>query len=311
MPLNPQVEALLAALSGMPALDPATATPEAMRAVNDVPMAAGPPLAMARVDEVAIALPGRTLAARLYVPEGAGKAPGVVVFFHGGGWVLGTLDTHDATARALAGASGAAVLSVAYRLAPEHPYPAPVEDCFEALCWVAQNGAALGVDPARLAVAGDSAGGNLAAACALLARDRGGPALRHQLLAYPVTDRDCSRASYRENGGGQFFLSTAMMDWFWGHYLGNMPAQDAPLALIAHAPDLAGLPDATVYTAEFDPLRDEGMALAKRLADAEVAVHAEVADGMIHGFCSMFELVPDALGWIDKAGSALKQGLGQ
>ena len=309
MPLNPQVEALLAALAGYPAPDPATASVAEMRAANDTPMAAGPPIAMARVEALEVPLPGRRLEARLYVPEGAGDAPPLTLFFHGGGWVVGSLDTHDATVRALARASGSAMLSLAYRLAPEHPYPAPVEDCFEALCWAADQGAALGVDAARLAVAGDSAGGNLAAACAILARDRGGPPLRHQLLLYPVTDRDYARASYCENGGGEYFLSTGMMDWFWRHYLGETAQQDAPLALLARRDDLAGLPPATVIVAEYDPLRDEGLAFAGGLEAAGVPVWAEIAPGMIHGFCSMFEAVPDALGWIDRAGQALAADL--
>ncbi len=309
VPLNPQIEALLAALAGVAAPDPDSTSPAEMRAANDVPMAAGPPIAMARVETLAIPLPGRTLEARLYVPEGATGTPPLTLYLHGGGWVVGTLDTHDATVRALARASGSAMLSLAYRLAPEHPYPAPVEDCFAALSWAAAHGPSLGVDATRLAVAGDSAGANLAAACAILARDRGGPVLRHQLLLYPVADRDYSLASYRENGGGEYFLSTAMMDWFWRHYLGDTAPQDAPLALLARRDDLAGLAPATVIVAEYDPLRDEGLALARKLSVAGVAVSAEVAPGMIHGFCSMFEAVPDALGWIERAGGALAAGL--
>lgn len=309
MPLNPQVEAMLAALAGVPVPDPATASPAEMRAANDVPMAMGPPIAMARVEGVAIPLPGRSLDARLYVPEGSAASSPLTLFFHGGGWVLGTLDTHDATARALARASGSAVLSVAYRLAPEYPFPAPLEDCYGALCWAAGQGASLGVDAGRLALAGDSAGGNLAAATAVLARDRGGPLLRHQVLFYPVTDCDFSRDSYSQNGGGEYFLSAAMMQWFWGHYLGGQRPEDAPLALVQRLADLAGLPPATVITAEFDPLRDEGMAYAHRLADSGVPVQTHVAPGMIHGFASMFEAVPDALPWLELAGARLREAL--
>lgn len=309
MPLNPQVEALLAALANVPMPDLQTVSVEEMRLANDRPMAAGPPIAMADVRDIAIPLDGRTLAARLYVPEGAGENPPLTQFYHGGGWVVGTLETHDATARALARASGSAVLSVAYRLAPEHPYPAPVDDCYDALCWAAAEGQHLGVDTSRLAVAGDSAGGNLAAACAIRARDKGGPALRHQLLLYPVTDRDYSRPSYRENGGGEYFLSVAMMDWFWNQYLGETAADAALLALVQGVDDLSGLPPASVYTAEFDPLRDEGMAYAERLAKAGVPVEAEVVPGMIHGFFSMFEAVPDVMPSIDKAGARLREAL--
>ncbi|MDP3905719.1 chloramphenicol hydrolase [Novosphingobium sp.] len=307
MPLNPQVEALLAMFAALPPVDFTTLTAPALRATNDTPLAFGEPPAVAQVQDLLLDLPGRTLPARLYVPEGAAQpAAPLVVYYHGGGWVIGTLETHDATCRALARASGAAVLSVGYRLAPEHAYPAPVDDCYDALVWAAANAGALGCDPAQLAVAGDSAGGNLAAAVAILARDRSGPALRHQLLIYPVTDDDFTLPSYAENGGGEYFLGTEMMRWFWDQYLGR--AADAPLARIAGTPDLASLPPATVITAEFDPLRDEGMAYAARLAGAGVPVDAATAPGMIHGFFSMFQPVPDALPWIDRAGANLRSG---
>ncbi len=309
MPLNPQVAAMLAAMADMPALDPELLTAEMLRAGSDQPIATGEPLAVARVEDLAIELPGRSLEARLYVPEGAAEPFALTLFFHGGGWVIGTLDTHDATCRALARASGSAVLSVAYRLAPEHRYPAAVDDCFEALAWAAANAAALGVDGQRLAVAGDSAGGNLAAAVAILARDRGGPELRHQLLVYPVTDADFDNLSYQANGGGEYFLGTAMMRWFWDQYLGVRPASEAPLAAVLRVGDLAGLPPATVITAEFDPLRDEGMAYAARLRDAGVATDAAIAPGMIHGFFSMFEAVPDAMAWIEHGGRRLGEAL--
>lgn len=307
MPLNPQVEALLAMFAAMPAWDYATLTAPELRAVNDNPMAFGEPPAVARVEDLALDLPGRTLPARLYVPGDAANPAPLVVFYHGGGWVIGTLETHDATCRALARASGAAVLSVGYRLAPEHPYPAPVDDCYDALVWAAAHADELGCDPRRLAVAGDSAGGNLSAAVSIMARDRGGPALRHQLLIYPVTDDDFSLPSYAENGGGDFFLSNAMMRWFWDRYLGDVA--DAPLARVGCTPDLSGLPSATVITAEFDPLRDEGMAYAARLEQAGIAVDAAVAPGMIHGFFSMFQAVPDALPWIERAGANLARAL--
>ena len=307
MPLSPQIEALLAMFSAMPAWDFATLTAPELRAVNDNPMAFGEPPVVARAEDLAIALPGRTLPARLYVPEGAASPAPLTVFYHGGGWVIGTLETHDATCRALARASGSAILSVSYRLAPEHPYPAPVDDCYDALVWAAANAADLGCDPARLAVAGDSAGGNLSAAVSIMARDRSGPALRHQLLIYPVTDDDFSLPSYAENGGGDRFLSNEMMRWFWDLYLGS--AADAPLARVGRTPDLSNLPAATVITAEFDPLRDEGMAYATRLEQAGVPVDAAIAPGMIHGFFSMFQAVPDAMPWIERAGANLARAL--
>jgi acetyl esterase len=309
MPLNPQVQALLALMAQAPAPDFANLTAPMMRAVSDVPMAFGPPPAVAQVRDLGIPLAGRTLQARLYIPEGAGSVPPLTVFYHGGGWVIGTLDTHDGTARMLARASGSAVLSVAYRLAPEHPYPLPVEDCYDALCWAAASGAALGADSTRLAVSGDSAGGNLAAAVAILARDRSGPALRHQCLMYPVTERDFTLPSYIENGSGAAFLSSTMMAWFWDQYLGATPVEQAPLAALLRQTDLSGLPPASVYTAEFDPLRDEGMLYAERLAAAGVTVEAAIAPGMIHGFFSMYQAVPDAVPWIERAGAALRRDL--
>ena len=307
MPLNPQVEALLAMLaSAMPA-DYDSLPVAALREIYDTPMAFGEPPAVARVEDLTLDLPGRSLAARLYVPEGAASPAPLVVYYHGGGWVVGTLDTHDGTCRALARASGAAVLSVAYRLAPEHRYPAAVDDGYDALCWAQANAARLGVDPARLAVAGDSAGGNLAGAVAIIARDRGGPALRHQLLIYPVTDDDFSLPSYLQNGGGEYFLGTSRMRWFWDMYLGEQT--EAPLAKIGSAADLSALAPATVITAEFDPLRDEGVAYAARLAEAGVAVDAGTAPGMVHGFFSMFAMIPDAMPWIERGGANLKAAL--
>lgn len=307
MPLNPQVEALLAMFAAMPKTDYATATAPELRAWMDVPMAFGDPPAVAKVEAVTLPLEGRTLEARLFVPEGVVDPAPLLVYYHGGGWVVGTLDTHDGTCRTLARASGAAVLSIGYRLAPEHPYPAPVEDCYAALEWAAANAASLGCDPARLAVGGDSAGGNLSAAVSIMARDRGGPALRHQLLIYPVTGDDYSRPSYAENGGGDYFLSTAAMQWFWKQYAEGQA--DTRYARVDRTADLSGLPSATVITAEYDPLRDEGMAYAARLAEAGVSVDAAIAPGMIHGFFSMFQPIPDALEWIDRAGANLARAL--
>lgn len=303
MTLNPALQPILDMMAPLASIDWKTVPTEAMRAMLDTPMAFGPPIAMARVDNLAIGLPGRELTARLYVPEAATR--GLTVFFHGGGWVIGTLDTHDSTCRALAKASGAAVLSIGYRLAPEHRYPAAVDDCYEATVWAAANAATFGVDATRLAVAGDSAGGNLAAAVAIKIRDAGGPVLAHQLLIYPVTDARFDTASYTANGGGNYFLSTAGMERFWSAYLGDLPASEAPLAAILHTPDLANLPPATVITAEYDPLRDEGQAYAARLMAAGVAVDAPLAPGMIHGFFAMFEIAPAAQGWVDHAGANL------
>ncbi len=309
MTVNSALLPILEAMAPLAGLDWKSLPPGSARAMMDTPMVAGEPLAMARVEDLVLPLEGRAIPARLYVPVGGGAHCPLTLYFHGGGWVIGTLDTHDATCRDLAAGSGSAVLSIGYRLAPEAPYPAPLDDCFDALVWAAANGAALGVDAARIAVAGDSAGGNLAAAVAIMARDRGGPALCHQLLIYPVTDADFATASYQANGGGEFFLSTSAMRMFWHHYLGATPVEQAPLAAVLRVPDLAGLAPATVITAEFDPLRDEGDAYAARLSAAGVVVDHAQAPGMIHGFFSMAAMVPDARVWVDRAAGNLATAL--
>lgn len=309
MPLNPQIAALLEMMAQAPQIDFATVSVSEVRAAYDQSMQVGVPPAVGSVREVSVALDGRTISARLYMPEGTEGTPPLTLYYHGGGWVIGTLDTHDATCRALVRASGSALLSIAYRLSPEYPYPAPVEDCYDALVWAAANAESLGIDGTRLAVAGDSAGGNLSAAVSIMSRDRGGPALRHQCLIYPVTDHDFSTGSYRENGGGEYFLGEDTMRWFWAQYLGDIAPSDAPDAVVLAARNLSGLPSATVITAEFDPLRDEGMAYASRLTDAGVTVDAAIAPGMIHGFFSMFEAVPDAGEWINRAGRNLSDAL--
>lgn len=310
MTLNSAFEPVLAAFAEFANVDWSTMPVATAREMMDTPMAVGEPLPMARVVDLELPLDGRTLAARLYVPVSAGSAPPLTVYFHGGGWVLGTLETHDATCRELADASNSAVLSVAYRRAPESRYPAAAEDCYDACIWAAKNAATLGVDGTRIAVAGDSAGGNLAGAVALMMRDRGGLVLSHQLLVYPATDRTFDNASYWANGGGGYFLSTGAMQWFWGHYLGDTPAAEAPYANLLQMADLSGLAPATVITAQYDPLRDEGNAYAKRLAEAGVATDHVEAPGMIHGFFGMTALVPDARQWIERAGASLARSFG-
>jgi acetyl esterase len=260
---------------------------------------------VARVEDLEIPGPAGAIPARVYVPAADGTPP-VVVYYHGGGWVLGGIDSHDGTCRALANASGATVVSVDYRLAPEHPFPAAVDDAWAALEWVAANGTELGADPARLAVAGDSAGGNLAAVVALQARDAGAPALRGQLLVYPVTDATMSHPSIEENASG-YFLTKADMEWFFGHYAPERP-DDWRLSPLAAA-DLSGLAPALVLTAEYDPLRDEGEAYARRLDDAGVPVELIRKDGLIHGFFGMVADVDEARDAMERSGAALRAWL--
>lgn len=298
MPVDPQIQPMVDASEAMMGLDVAILQPSMLRdAAEQTAMPFTMPDIAATAD-YSISGQGGAIPVRLYRPQIEGDLP-AIVFFHGGGWVVGTIDQYEHLARVLAVETGCAVLSVGYRLAPECPYPAGLEDCYAAVEWLAASAAELGVDASRLAVAGDSAGGNLAAAVALLARDRAGPKLRHQLLFYPVTDRCCDTVSYKEND--RYFLTPDMMRWFWKQYVGDRAAAATPFAAPADFSDLAGLPPATVITAEFDPLRDEGEAYAHALANAGVPANLVRAPGMIHGFIVMWGMVDAARLWLGHA----------
>jgi acetyl esterase len=252
--------------------------------------ATGRPENVAEVRELRIPGPAGDLAARLYQPGGgrsAGAGPWpMLLYFFGGGWSLGTLDSCDGACRMLTNLAQCMTLSVAYRLAPEHKFPAAVEDCYAAAAWAAAHSAELGADPGQLAVGGDSSGGNLAAAVTLLARQRGGPAIMHQLLVYPVTDYHADTASMREITEPHFLHQQAI-DSYWDRYLTSPQDGDSPLASPLRAADLTGLPPATIISAEFDPLRDEGQLYADRLQEAGVAADVLQYDGMMHGFFTM------------------------
>jgi acetyl esterase len=214
----------------------------------------------------------------------------VLVWYHGGGWVLGTLDASDHTCRELANAASCIVVSVDYRLAPEHKFPASPDDCEAAYEWVLANAESLGGDPRRVAVGGDSAGGNLAAVVCIRARERNRPQPVFQLLVYPVTDFDFDRPSYAANAEG-YMLTRDAMRWFWNLYVNDPQEMAHPHASPLRATDLHGLAPALVITAEFDPLRDEGEAYAERLKEAGVPVRVARYDGMIHGFFGMFPVI--------------------
>jgi acetyl esterase len=269
------------------------------------------PQRVAEILELSAPRPGGgAIPLRFYRPVGTigpSVLPGLV-FFHGGGWVFGDLDSHDPLCRHLANASGCAVVSVDYRLAPEHKFPAAVGDCFAATEWVAETAASLGVDGDRLAVGGDSAGGNLAAVTSLLARDRGGPLLRYQLLLYPPVDFAGSHPSRSRFAEG-FLLTQATMRWFSEHYLRGPEDVASWGASPLQAANLAGLPPAFVLTAGFDPLCDEGVAYAERLREHGVAVHHRHVPDQIHGFLLMGKIVRAALSELDRAGAALRAGL--
>ena len=303
MPLDPQAQEVLNQVAALGLPPNHTLTPEEARA-NALarPRATGPKVA--KVEDRVIPGSGAQVPVRIYTPEGTGPFP-VLSWFHGGGWVLGNLDSADATARHLTVEAGCVVVSVDYRLAPEAKFPVPFDDCYAATEWIAQNAASINADPDKIAVGGDSAGGNLAAAVALKARDQGGPSLALQLLVYPVTARDFSTGSYRQNAEG-YSLTTDAMKWFWDHYLSNDADAANPYAAPAAAKDLNGLPPALVITAEFDPLRDEGEAYAQRLRAAGVATTSSRYDGMIHGFFGMPAVIDKGKQAISEASSALR-----
>jgi acetyl esterase len=308
MALDPTLKTLLdgmAALGGPPL--GAQSVAETRAAFDNMPLPRKQ-IELASVETRRIPGAAGEIAVRIYQPFGAGVKP-ALVYFHGGGWVIGTLDSYDATCRELAQGAGCVVVSVDYRLAPEHRYPAAPDDCYAALKWVAANAAKLGADAKRVAVGGDSAGGNLSAVVSQMARDKGGPAIRFQLLIYPVTDADFTRRSYVDNAEG-YLLTTASMHWFWDHYVPNKPQRAEPYASPLRAADLSGLPPAWLCTAEFDPLRDEGEAYAKRLQQAGVSTTLTRFDGLIHGFVSMGLVAPKAQAAVDEAVAALRKGLG-
>jgi acetyl esterase len=244
---------------------------------------------------------------RVYRPSADTDLP-IFVVFHGGGWVIGNVEQYDGIARWLANASGAVVVSVDYRLAPEHPYPAPLDDCWTAVQWVAAHASRLGGDASRIAVGGDSAGGNLAAVCALLARDAGAPALALQALVYPVCDVDFETASYVANGEG-YLLDLDQMQWFVDSYTtGLVDPTDWHVSPL-RAPDLGGVAPAVILTAEYDPLRDEGEAYAVRLRESGVAVEYRCFEGMIHSFFGLpaYDSARDAM---DLVATELRRAFG-
>ncbi|WP_432988929.1 alpha/beta hydrolase [Dactylosporangium sp. CA-233914] len=287
MPLDPQVQQMRDAKERDGVAPLYTMTLDAARAADlaSIRAAGGSPEKVHDVSEHWLPGPGGKVLLRVYRPSAEANLP-VLMYFFGGGWVLGTVDTADALARALANAAGCIVAVPGYRLAPEHPFPAAVEDCWAATEWVIANAADLGADPARVAVGGDSAGGNLAAGITLMAQEAGGPALLGQLLIYPNTDQVADDESMRANDDPYLFNHHSVA-WYRSHYFVDPDDAYNPLASPLQAESLAGLPPALVITAEYDPLRDQGERYAARLAQEGVPVAATRYEGMIHGFFAM------------------------
>ena len=304
MPLDPQAKQVLDQLAAM-GLPPNHLVSPAQARLNmkSRPRAAGPEVA--KVEDHLIPGPGVELPVRIYTPAGSGPFP-ILVWYHGGGWVVGDLDTADPTARHLTVGANCLVVSVDYRLAPETKFPGPADDCYAATVWAAQHAGRIQGDPLRLAVGGDSAGGNLAAAVALMARDRGGLALAFQLLVYPVTAYAFDTPSYRQNAEG-YSLTLDGMRWYWEQYLHGQADASNPYAAPMAAKDLKGLPPALVITAEYDPLCDEGEAYGKRLQAAGVSTTCTRYDGMIHGFFGMPAALDKGKQAIADACAALRQ----
>lgn len=266
-----------------------------------------PPYPLARIEDVKVAGAAGPIGARLYVPSRDKGLP-CILYIHGGGWVICDLDSHDLLARALAKESGCAVLSVDYRLAPEHPFPAGLQDCRAALLWLRDHGASLGLDGSRIAVAGDSAGGNLAAALCLLMRDEAPKLIRHQGLIYPVADNNFDRPSYLDYAD-DYGLTRDEMIWFWRHYVAKPEDADHPHVSILRAPDLGNLPPATVTSAEFDVLRDEGEAYAERLRAAGNQMSLHRVNGTCHGYAHLISTVRQADEHAALLGAALRKAL--
>lgn len=311
--LNPQARALLDLIAslGMPPMNTLPVA-EARAQYRDRRYATQPaPPEVASVSDHRVPSADATIAVRAYRPMGSDPAQAlpVLVYYHGGGWTIGDLDTHDTLCRTLANASGCAVVSVDYRMGPEHRFPAAVDDAMASLRWVVAQALMLGIDPSRVAVGGDSAGGNLAAVVSLLARDRGGPSVKFQLLIYPATDQRANSESHRRNGEG-YLLTSDMMTWFRSQYHAGadefLDWRASPLLAESHA----NLPPALVLTAGYDPLVDEGQAYARALAQAGVPVESVCYEGQIHGFITMGKVIDEANEAVARCATALSTALG-
>ncbi len=314
MPVDPQVQAFLEAQEQAAVANQVPPITE-----QTVEMARAGYLAVAEMlgqgpdvdtDDSAVPGPAGDIPVRIYKPRGAGAGLPVLVYYHGGGWVIGDLDTHDYAARELCVGANCVVVAVDYRLAPEATFPAAVDDSWAALQWVAANAESLGGDPSRIAVGGDSAGGNLSAVMSLLARDAGGPKLAFQLLIYPAVDMEFSRPSSDENADG-YVLTKDHMIWFRAHYLRSEADRTDFRASPLLAENHSGLPPALIITAEFDPLRDEGRDYADTLQAAGVAATLSNYEGQVHVFFQLSPILDGGRKAVDEACAALRKAFGE
>ncbi|AKM02564.1 alpha/beta hydrolase [Burkholderia pyrrocinia] len=310
MALDPLIADFLAKLR--PAGGP-TASLDALRTAGEVQLRLlhGPLESIADVrTHSVLSSDGHPIRIRAYTPVTSNSVPlPAIVYAHGGGWFRCSLDLYDNPCIALAHATGCVVLSVDYRLAPENKFPVPLNDYYTALCWAASHADKLGIDRTRLVAGGDSSGANLAAAATLRARDDAtGPAIAHQLLLYPPLDAAMSSTSYREFATG-YFLTRSTMEFCWSAYLNDKADGDSPWASPLRAASLSNLPSATILVCEYDPLRDEGEAYARRLGEAGVATECHRLDGMVHGCIHMLGVTPGARRLFELAGSSLRRSL--
>jgi len=306
MPLDPQTKVYLDQMAALNMPPLSALTPDQVRQGIAMQVASAPPgEPVAKVENRVIPGPAGEIPVRIYTPEGTGPFP-VLVFFHGGGWVICNLDTHDPLCRSLANGAGCVVVSVDYRLAPEHKFPAAPEDCYAATVWVSEHTAEINGDASRIAVGGDSAGGNLTAVITQMARDQHGPRLVFQLLIYPGAAFAAQTPSKKENAEG-YFLTLDDMNWFEGHYLSSKADRLNPMASPLLAKDMSNLPPALVLTAEYDPLRDEGEQYGQRLREAGVPVIMRRYNGLVHGFFNMVLIVDEAKRALDETSQTLRE----
>ena len=311
MALDPQAQAFLAQIAALGAPPTEAMTPaEGRVAARAYAGLGGEPEDVASVEHRFVPGPTADLPVRIYRPAGAGDGPlPGLVYLHGSGWVLINIEICDSTSRAMANRTGCVVVAVNYQKAPEHKFPIPFDDCYAATTWVFDNADELGVDRARIGISGDSAGGNLAAAVALKARDEDGPRIAHQLLVYPAVRYGWDTPSYIENAEGNL-LQRASMEYFWTHYVRSPTDGAHPYCSPLLASDHAGLPPAFIVTAGFDPLRDDGAMYAEKLRAAGVPVKLHNYEGMIHGFLWMSGIFDQSRALLDEIGEEVRAALG-